>query len=109
MAQPNHGHRRPGGETPRARAGNPRRRAGAGARLGARAGPSGPAAPLRTGGGAVRVDSVGHDEDLALLRAHEPVVRLTRGEYFVPVAVDAYVAHASLIRDRPAPLTSSQS
>lgn len=40
-----------------------------------------------------------HEEDLRLLRAHEPVVRLTRGEYFLPVAVDAYVTHASLIRD----------
>jgi hypothetical protein len=37
-------------------------------------------------------------DDLALLRAFEPVVRLTQGEYFVPVAVDAYVAGASLIR-----------
>jgi hypothetical protein len=37
--------------------------------------------------------------DLTLLRAYEPVVRLTRGEYFVPVAVDAYVAHASLLQD----------
>ena len=40
-----------------------------------------------------------HEEDLRLLRAYEPVVRLTRGEYFLPVAVDAYVTHASLIRD----------
>ncbi|GAA2495203.1 hypothetical protein [Terrabacter carboxydivorans] len=38
-------------------------------------------------------------DDLGLLRAHEPVVRLTRGEYFLPVAVDGYVAHASLVRD----------
>ncbi|HET8987834.1 MAG TPA: hypothetical protein VFN43_04910 [Humibacillus sp.] len=37
-------------------------------------------------------------DDLALLRAFEPVLRLTQGEYFVPVAVDAYVAGASLIR-----------
>ena len=38
-------------------------------------------------------------DGLALLRAYEPVVRLTDGEYFVPVAVDAYVAGASLIRN----------
>lgn len=44
------------------------------------------------------MDPAGPD-DLTLLRAHEPVVRLTKGEYFVPVAVDAFVAHASLVRD----------
>ncbi|TQM62921.1 hypothetical protein [Humibacillus xanthopallidus] len=42
--------------------------------------------------------AVGRADDLALLRAYEPVLRLTQGEYFVPVAVDAYVAGASLIR-----------
>jgi hypothetical protein len=45
------------------------------------------------------VDARPLGDDLALLRAHEPVVRLTRGELFVPVAVDAYVGHASLVRD----------
>ena len=43
--------------------------------------------------------STGRPDDLALLRAFEPVLRLTQGEYFVPVAVDAYVAGASLIRN----------
>lgn len=36
-----------------------------------------------------------HDE-VELLRAFEPVVRLTQGEYFVPVGVDEYVRHCSL-------------
>ena len=36
------------------------------------------------------------DSDLALLRAHEPVVRYTRGELFLPTAVDPYVAQSSL-------------
>jgi hypothetical protein len=36
------------------------------------------------------------DSDLALLRAHEPVVRYTRGELFLPTAVDPYVAKCSL-------------
>lgn len=35
-------------------------------------------------------------EDLVLLRAFEPVVRLTQGEYFLPVGVDEYVRHCSL-------------
>ena len=38
------------------------------------------------------------DEDLLLLRACEPVVRLTQGEFFMPVGVDEYVRHASLWR-----------
>ena len=38
------------------------------------------------------------DEDLLLLRAFEPVVRLTQGEFFMPVGVDEYVRHASLWR-----------
>ncbi|GAA2151760.1 hypothetical protein FHX52_0592 [Humibacillus xanthopallidus] len=42
-------------------------------------------------------EAAGLADDLALLRAHEPVLRLTQGEYFVPVAVDAYVAGASLV------------
>ena len=36
------------------------------------------------------------DEDLRLLRAFEPVVRQTQGEFFVPVGVDEYVRHCSL-------------
>ena len=43
--------------------------------------------------------STGRTDDRALLLAFEPVLRLTQGEYFVPVAVDAYVAGASLIRN----------
>jgi hypothetical protein len=39
--------------------------------------------------------------DLALLRAYEPVVRLTQGEFFVPVSVDAYVAHCALFEQLP--------
>jgi len=35
-------------------------------------------------------------QDLSLLRAFEPVVRLTQGEYFVPVGVDGYVRRCSL-------------
>jgi hypothetical protein len=35
-------------------------------------------------------------EDLVLLRAFEPVVRLTQGEYFVPVGVEQYVRGCSL-------------
>ncbi|MPY93626.1 MAG: hypothetical protein GEV08_11360 [Acidimicrobiia bacterium] len=38
----------------------------------------------------------GPDEDLSLLRAHEPVVRYTAGELFLPTAVEPYVAHAAL-------------
>ncbi len=34
--------------------------------------------------------------DLALLRAHEPVVRYTKGELFFPTAVGPYVAQSSL-------------
>lgn len=36
--------------------------------------------------------------DLALLRAHEPVVRFTKGELFFPTSVAPYVAHCSLWR-----------
>jgi hypothetical protein len=39
--------------------------------------------------------------DLDLLRAFEPVVRLTQGEFFVPVGVDAYVRHATLWQQAP--------
>jgi hypothetical protein len=35
-------------------------------------------------------------DDLALLRAYEPVVRFTKGEYFYPVSVHNYVAKAAL-------------
>jgi hypothetical protein len=36
------------------------------------------------------------DSDLALLRAHEPVVRFTKGELFLPTPVGPYVAQCSL-------------
>jgi hypothetical protein len=35
-------------------------------------------------------------DDLTLLRAFEPVVRFTRGEFFFPVSVERYVARATL-------------
>ena len=35
-------------------------------------------------------------DELGLLRAFEPVVRLTQGEYFMPVGVAAYVRNSSL-------------
>lgn len=41
------------------------------------------------------------DSDLALLRAYEPVVRFTRGEYFFPVSVHDYVRHAALWTELP--------
>ena len=34
--------------------------------------------------------------DLALLRAHEPVIRYTHGELFLPTAVGPYVQRCSL-------------
>lgn len=38
--------------------------------------------------------------DHSLLRAHEPVLMLTAGEYFVPVAVDGFVSQSQLfVRD----------
>jgi hypothetical protein len=43
----------------------------------------------------------GGPDDLALLRAYEPVLRLSRGEYFVPVGVDHYVERCALWRHRP--------
>lgn len=39
--------------------------------------------------------------DLRLLRAFEPVVRLTQGEFFVPVGVEEYVRNCSLWVQRP--------
>ena len=44
---------------------------------------------------AVALDSSAYS-DLALLRAFEPIVRYTKGELFLPTAVDAYVARCSL-------------
>jgi hypothetical protein len=40
-------------------------------------------------------------EDLALLRAYEPVVRFTKGEYFYPVSVHNYAQHAALWTELP--------
>jgi hypothetical protein len=37
-----------------------------------------------------------YDDDLRLLRAYEPVVRLTQGEFFLPVSVEGYVENAAL-------------
>jgi len=37
-----------------------------------------------------------YDADLRLLRAFEPVVRLTQGEFFLPVSVQGYVENAAL-------------
>jgi len=42
--------------------------------------------------------------DLALLRRHEPVLRYTHGELFLPIAVDDYVARCSLWDERDEPL-----
>ena len=38
-------------------------------------------------------------DDLALLREYEPVVRFTRGEHFLPMAVEPYIARCSLWLD----------
>ncbi|MDD2859332.1 MAG: hypothetical protein PHU75_11745, partial [Candidatus Nanopelagicales bacterium] len=40
-------------------------------------------------------------DDLRLLRAFEPVVRLTQGEFFMPVGVEAYVRNATLWQQTP--------
>jgi hypothetical protein len=40
-------------------------------------------------------------EGLALLRAYEPVVRFTKGEYFYPVSVHNYAKHAALWTELP--------
>ena len=37
-----------------------------------------------------------HEDDLLLLRAFEPVVRLTQGEFFLPVGVEDYVTNVAL-------------
>ena len=39
--------------------------------------------------------------DVELLRAFEPVVRLTQGEYFVPTSVEGYVRSSALWRAEP--------
>ncbi len=41
-------------------------------------------------------DSTSEAEDLRILRSFEPVVRLTQGEYFMPVGVEQYVRNCSL-------------
>ncbi|GIF13657.1 hypothetical protein [Actinoplanes teichomyceticus] len=41
------------------------------------------------------------EDDLLLLRAYEPVLRFTAGEWFHPVSVDRYVSRASLWRAEP--------
>jgi hypothetical protein len=45
--------------------------------------------------------AVTNPEDLRLIRAFEPVVRLTQGEFFVPVVVDEYVRNCSLWTQTP--------
>ena len=40
-------------------------------------------------------------DDLTLLRAFEPVVRLTRGEFFLPVSVENYVRNSALWASGP--------
>ncbi|BCY11264.1 hypothetical protein [Actinoplanes sp. L3-i22] len=44
---------------------------------------------------------MGIEEDLALLRAYEPVAKFTEGEWFYPVSVERYVDRASLWRVEP--------
>ena len=43
----------------------------------------------------------GPEDDLSLLRAHEPVVRFTKGEYFYPVSVSGYAQHSALWTELP--------
>ena len=40
-------------------------------------------------------------DDLSLLRAYEPVVRFTKGEYFYPVSVSGYAQNAALWTELP--------
>jgi hypothetical protein len=44
---------------------------------------------------------VGAGADLTLLRAFEPVVRLTQGEFFLPVGVEQYVRQSTLWQQLP--------
>lgn len=44
---------------------------------------------------------MGIEDDLRLLRAHEPVARFTAGEYFFPVPVERYLSRAGLWRAGP--------
>ncbi len=46
-------------------------------------------------------DATGPEDDLSLLRAYEPVVRFTKGEYFYPVSVSGYAQHAALWTELP--------
>ena len=39
--------------------------------------------------------------DLELLRRHEPILRFTRGELFLPMPTDGYVGACDLLRARP--------
>ena len=41
---------------------------------------------------------MGTDESLALLRRFEPVIRYTRGELFLPMAVEDYIAASALVQ-----------
>lgn len=41
---------------------------------------------------------MGPDESLSLLRRFEPVIRYTRGELFLPMAVEDYIAASALVQ-----------
>ena len=55
--------------------------------------------PVHTGDIATRNSSI--TDDAALLRAFEPVIKLTKGESFFPVSVSAYVGNAALWVSNP--------
>ncbi|NUR62471.1 MAG: hypothetical protein HOV87_28015 [Catenulispora sp.] len=44
--------------------------------------------------------TAGPADDLALLRAHEPILAYTKGEYFLPTDVERYIATCGLWLDR---------
>ncbi len=46
-------------------------------------------------------DAVVHPRDLALLRRFEPILRFNEGEFFLPAAVDEYVACCELLERGP--------
>lgn len=48
-----------------------------------------------------RPERLAPEQELALLRRYEPMLRFTRGEQFFPVDVERYVAQASLWYQRP--------
>ena len=56
------------------------------------------AADERLPAGAAAASADGQAEDLWLLRRYEPVLRLTKGELFLPMPVESYLRHCSLWR-----------